>query len=67
MIYRKVFGSMLAMLVLLAAVMAVLGIWGLIGEKTAVQLVMTFGVTFGAVMGLSYVAEAFFGKPKDAS
>lgn len=64
MAYRKVFGSLLALFVLLAAAMAVLGIWGLIGQDVAWQLIGTFGVTFAAVLGLSYVAESFFGKPK---
>lgn len=65
MTYRKVFGSLLALFVLLAALMAVLGIWGLIGEADAWRLIITFAVTFAAVLGLSYVAESFFGKPKD--
>lgn len=63
--YRKFYGSLLAALMLFAALMAVLGIWGLIGRDAAWQLFASFVVVAMAVMGLSYVTDSFFGKPKE--
>jgi hypothetical protein len=52
----------LASLMSVSALLAVMGIWGVVEGDTVWKLLGTFFVVGGATVGLSYVADAFFGK-----
>lgn len=62
MSFRNVCGVVLGLLMSISALLAVMGIWGMVEGDTVWKLLGTFFVVGGATIGLSYVADAFFGK-----
>lgn len=62
MSFRNICGIVLGCLMSISALLAVLGIWGMVEGETVWKLLGTFFVVGGATIGLSYVADAFFGK-----
>jgi len=60
--FRNMCGIVLSCLMSISALLAIMGIWGMVENETVWKLLGTFFVVGGATMGLSYVADAFFGK-----
>ena len=59
---RKVSGLVLIFLMFISTFLAILGIWGMVENDTMWKLLSTFFVIGGATVGLTYVADVFFGK-----
>ncbi len=60
---RKVCGVVLGSLIAMSAALAVLGIWGAVSGETVWKLLGTFFVVGLTTIGMSYVANSFFGSP----
>lgn len=60
--FRNVCGGVLAILMTFSAMLAIMGIWGMVQGDAVVKLMGTFLVVGGATIGISYVADTFFGR-----
>lgn len=62
---RSVCGMVLGSLMTFSAILAILGIWGAVDGDTVWKLLGTFGVVGMTTLGVSYVANSFFGAVKE--
>jgi hypothetical protein len=60
--FRQVCGVVLGGLMAVSALLSIMGIWGMVEGETVWKLLGTFCVVGGSTIGLSYVADSFFGK-----
>jgi hypothetical protein len=60
--FRQICGIVLGGLMTVSALLSIIGIWGMVEGETVWKLLGTFFVVGGSTIGLSYVADSFFGK-----